>query len=658
MSQISWDKYALEVDGKKIFFISGEFHYWRIPDRERWVDILKMYKIAGLNSIRIYCHWGYHNPAEDIFYFTDNRDVDYLLKLCEEVGLYVFIAAGPYICAETNAGGFPGWLLAKRDVRIKHVNLLNETEYDTKYMKYCRQWYKNFIPNIKNHQITENPKGCIVGFQIENEYFENKQASRKYMEKLIKYAREYGISVPTFHNDALELGSWNGLVDLYGFDKYPIWAAKFPKGNQIPKWKVEKFSMKIDNLEKRVRSLGGAAAETPIFIPELQGGWYNHWGIQYGFDELYDFYGSTYQKMILHSIAAQGSTMMILYMFYGGTTWGALPNLEVYSSYDYSGCIREFGYQSDRLKHLKLFSLFIQSFNDSFITTNFVDKPTLNCSESNIFIRQRRGFDGTDYYFFRNFNKKESQNFTIQIPQDIQVPKKGTQKLDIRDSYIAVGNHEFDGFFIHFCSLNIILKGKYAGDKLLAIIQNGGELLLKGTEFEIKSDIEASIDDNFTRFSFPNEGYSCITNPEGKKLYVICLSKEDALTLNADFSESDLKLAWGAYSLFFAKRNILEIETIGTQEVKLLTTRSNIKDFEEVSDAPVLGLKKGVFGNIIKIPEIAFKNWYQIQTDWSNNTSQEIWKEIDFNTERDPIDHHFTSGHVLYKCEFFFSNEA
>ncbi|MFW9897984.1 MAG: beta-galactosidase [Candidatus Thorarchaeota archaeon] len=659
MSEISWDKYALKINGKKIFFLSGEFHYWRIPDRERWFDILRMYKIAGLNSIRIYFHWGYHNPAEDKFYFKDNRDIDYLLRLCEEIGLYVFIAAGPYICAETNAGGYPGWLLAKRNVRIKHVRSMDEIEYDPKYMEFCRAWYKNFIPNIKNHQISENPFGCVIAFQIENEYLEEQHAIRRYMEELIQYAREFGITVPNFHNDALELGSWNGLVDLYGFDKYPIWATKSLKEGQIPKWRIGKFKNKIDQLEKKVRTFGKAAAESPIFIPELQGGWFNHWGIPYGYDELYNFYGSTYQKMILQSLAAQGSTMMILYMFYGGTTWGALPNPEVYTSYDYSGCIREYGYQSDRLRHVRLFSLFAQSFNVSFINTDWVENPALNCSEKGIFYRQRRSLDGTDYYFFKNFNKKESQNFIIQLPQDIKVPKNGMQTLDLRDSYIAIGNHELDGFFIQFCSLNIILKANYAGAPLLVVLQNGGELLLTETEFEVKGIIEAfkDKDNNFTRFAFPTEGYSCITNAQGKNLYIICLSKKDALTLNADFSESDVKLAWGAYSLFFTKKDTLEIETFGTQKVWFLINRSNIPNFDEIGNIPIPGLKKRIFGNKIKIPDISLKNWYEIQTDWSNNMSQEIWKEIDFNNERDPIDHFFTSGHVLYKCEYFTSNE-
>ena len=45
------------------------------------------------------------------------------------------------------------------------------------------------------------------------------------MEFLAQYAREFGSTVPTFHNDGWPAGSWNSGrndkfgVDLYGFDK-------------------------------------------------------------------------------------------------------------------------------------------------------------------------------------------------------------------------------------------------------------------------------------------------------------------------------------------------------------------------------------------------------------------------------------------------------
>lgn len=64
--------------------------------------------------------------------------------------------------------------------------------------------------------------------------------------------------------------------------------------------------------------------QTPMFIPELQGGWFNHYQLNHTYDEIYDFFGENYTKLILDSMLAQGITMNSIYMFYGGTNWGML----------------------------------------------------------------------------------------------------------------------------------------------------------------------------------------------------------------------------------------------------------------------------------------------------------------------------------------------
>ncbi|MHA2429787.1 MAG: glycoside hydrolase family 35 protein [Promethearchaeota archaeon] len=656
MSEITWDKYSLKINEKRIFLLGGEFHYWRLPDRERWKDILKMYKIAGLNSVRIYFHWGYHNPKEGKYYFEGNRDVKYLLELCQELGLFVFIAQGPYICAETTAGGYPCWLLGRRNIRIKHLEDNSKSVYDPNYMKYCKQWYENLITLIKKHQITVNPQGKVIAFQIENEYSEHETTLRRYIQDLISYAEEFGITVPNFHNDVEELGSWNGLVDLYGFDKYPIWADKTPESLPLTNWRFVSFRKKVDRLEEKVRSFRGTAANSPLFIPELQGGWYNHWGIIYGYDALYDFYGETYQKILLQSLAAQGATMIVLYMFYGGTTWGSLPNSEVYTSYDYSASIREYGFQSNRLRQLRLFSLFIQSFNDSFVETDLVEPPEISCNEKNIFNRQRLGNDDTNFYFFRNFNKSNTEEYHMVLSDKMRIPKEKNQYLRSRDSFIAIGNHQMGVFYIKFCSLNIILKGTYADGHLIVLINNGGELLLDGTDFEISGEIKAFFEENFTRISFETEGSGLIINTNENKLYILCLSEEMALTLNADLNGSNLRLAWGAYSLFFSKNNNIEAEILESQTVWILDSSNTAEGFEKVEDSIIPGLMKKRYSPKIELPELSFGTWYELKTNWANQDNSNIWKEINLEIDKDPIDHNYGCGHVLYKCEFHTSN--
>ncbi len=655
MAKIEWDKYSLKINGERIFLIGGEFHYWRIPDRERWEYILKSYKSAGLNCVRIYFHWGFHNPAEDVYFFDGNRDVDYLLKLCEDIGLYVLVAAGPYICAEANAGGFPTWLIQKQNVNIRHMKATARQEYDEKYMRYCKNWYQHFISKIKSHQLTEdNPNGCIIAYQIENEYPEKYYVGLKgqirYMEELKRYAKEFGIVVPIYHNDFRELGSWNGLVDLYGYDKYVIFADKHPKTLPLKPWQPKNFVKSIDSTEKKIRSFEAPASETPMFIPELQGGWYNHWSIKYGFDELYDYFGSPYQKVICQSFLAQGVSMMVLYMFYGGTNYGSLGNPEVYTSYDYSACIREFGYHSNRMRHLRLFALFTRSFNESISTTDPVEKIDIDCSQKDILYKQRHSLDGTDFYFFRNFNENKNE-FTIELKDGTVVPKLQKQHLNYKDGFIAIGNHKLsEDFTIKFCSLPIILKSKYRDGYLLITYQNGGELILEGTGFKSKyiNQIEA---DSFTRFWFVNRGYDTITSRDGKKLYIVCLDEEHALKFNSNLHEGDFRAIWGSYATFFHDNGKLEVESHGKEEVVLLTEKDEVPLFQQTTQYNIPGVHTARFDEIPHVGITSLHKWKVKKTDWAKDNSVDIWRPINIK-KHNTISMGYTSGHILYKCEF------
>jgi hypothetical protein len=355
---------------------SGEFHYWRLPDKNRWKSMLLQYKQGGLNSIRIYFHWGYHSPAEGVYHFDGNRDVEYLLDLCEELELFVLAAPGPYICAETQAGGHPSWLVAKRDVRLRHAVTHAVRSFDQKYITYGQEWYSQILPILKRHQITVKTKGCILALQIENEAMEELNGYPIHLADDLrimgKTARTMGMTVPFFTNDSWELGSFIAYpdghkrfgahtfgLDLYGFDKYVIFCptsspyAAVAGGERFNnstwgEWDPKVFKNSLDKIEETVRGYGGGASHSPMLIPELQGGWFNHYTVNATYDDVYNYFGDFLTRTIVETALAQGSTALNLYMYYGGTNWGTLGDPDVYTSYDYSACIREYGHLSKR----------------------------------------------------------------------------------------------------------------------------------------------------------------------------------------------------------------------------------------------------------------------------------------------------------------------
>jgi beta-galactosidase GanA len=107
---ITFDHYSLMIDGKRVFIYSGEFHPFRLPSPALWLDVFQKMKAGGFNTICCYFDWDYHSAKSGTYDFTGIRDLDRFLSLASEAGLYVIVRPGPYINAETDSGGFPGWL--------------------------------------------------------------------------------------------------------------------------------------------------------------------------------------------------------------------------------------------------------------------------------------------------------------------------------------------------------------------------------------------------------------------------------------------------------------------------------------------------------------------------------------------------------------------
>ena len=185
---ITYDRYSFQLDGKRVWLWSAEFHYFRLPNPDLWRDQLEKLKASGFNAVSLYFSWAYHSPAPGRFDFTGVRDVDRLLDIAQEVGLYVIARPGPYVNAELDSGGFPAWLGTQQGKA--------RTSADD-YQAAWEQWFSAVNRVIARHQFTDG-RGPVILYQIENEYDAGDAA---YMEELKAAARRDGITVPLFHND-------------------------------------------------------------------------------------------------------------------------------------------------------------------------------------------------------------------------------------------------------------------------------------------------------------------------------------------------------------------------------------------------------------------------------------------------------------------------
>src|SRR4051794_2251553 len=197
---VTFDKYSLMVDNQRVYFWSGEIHPFRLPNPDLWRDMLQKMKANGYNGVSIYVDWAYHSPKPGVYDFSGVRDMDRFLDMAEQEGLYVMARPGPYINAEVDGGGFPGWLTTKPGTARTN----NAT-----YLSYVDQYMTAIDQIIARHQVT-NGTGSVLVYQIENEYANNvtSQTGIQYMKHLYDKARADGITVPIFHNDKGRNGFW------------------------------------------------------------------------------------------------------------------------------------------------------------------------------------------------------------------------------------------------------------------------------------------------------------------------------------------------------------------------------------------------------------------------------------------------------------------
>uniref|UniRef100_A0A3Q3SH13 Beta-galactosidase n=2 Tax=Mastacembelus armatus TaxID=205130 RepID=A0A3Q3SH13_9TELE len=298
-------------DGEEFRYISGSIHYSRIP-RVYWKDrLLKMY-MAGLNAIQTYIPWNYHEETPGLYNFSGDRDVEYFLKLAQDIGLLVILRPGPYICAEWDMGGLPAWLLRKKDIVLRSS--------DPDYIAAVDKWMGKLLPMIQPFLYQNG--GPIITVQVENEYGSYFACDYNYLRHLLKLFRSHlGEQVVLFTTDGaginyLKCGS---MQDLYATVDFG------PGANVTAAFEVQRH----------------AEPHGPLVNSEFYTGWLDHWGSPHS------IVPSTAVAKSLNEILAVGANVN-LYMFIGGTNFGywnganALYDAQP-TSYDYDAPLTEAG---------------------------------------------------------------------------------------------------------------------------------------------------------------------------------------------------------------------------------------------------------------------------------------------------------------------------
>ncbi|KAJ7445072.1 glycoside hydrolase family 35 protein [Mycena latifolia] len=421
---VRFDNYSLILKGQRVFLHSGEFHTWRLPVPSLWPDILQKTKAAGLNAISIYTHMGLQNPARGVVDFDGFRALKPLYEAAMAAGIWIVVRPGPYINAETSAGGIAHWVTSEVAGRLR----TNDSDWTAAWQDYIQAIIRETAP----YQI--NLGGPVIAIQLDNEYTQDVPGHGEYYEELKAAFRDAGIVVPLTYNDPNQGANFingTGAVDLYGLDSYP---QRFDCSHPAV-WRPV-----VTNYHEYHARVNPAQ---PWYIPEFQAGSFDAWGPSApGYAPCAELTGPDFQSVFNLQLWASNAKLINYYMLYGGTSWGALPFPGVYTSYDYGAAITESRALTSKYDEMKLQGLFVRSSPDFAKTDWVMDSHTglTASSDPAVFATLLRNPDsGARFYIVRQNDSTSTAVVDFTLAVDTLA---GVLKLPLAASALTLGGRE------------------------------------------------------------------------------------------------------------------------------------------------------------------------------------------------------------------------
>ncbi|XP_041733954.2 beta-galactosidase-1-like protein 2 [Coregonus clupeaformis] len=315
-------KFTLE--GEPFRILGGSIHYFRVP-RAYWEDRLLKMRACGVNTLTTYVPWNLHEPERGVFNFQDQLDLKAYISLAAELGLWVILRPGPYICAEWDLGGLPSWLLRDKNMKLR-------TTYPG-FTEAVTSFFDKLIPIIKPLQFEVG--GPIIAVQVENEYGSYAKDER-YMSFIKEALLSRGINellLTSDNREGLKCGGVDGVLKTVNLQRLAYGTIQY---------------------------LSYLQPQKPLLVMEYWSGWFDVWS------ESHHVFPAEDMLAVVSQILERGVSIN-LYMFHGGTSFGfmngAVANLGTYKpqvgSYDYDAPLSEAGDYTTKYQLLRnLFSQF------------------------------------------------------------------------------------------------------------------------------------------------------------------------------------------------------------------------------------------------------------------------------------------------------------
>jgi hypothetical protein len=380
-SKVTWDKYSLSIDGKRVCPVMGEVHYSRIPENEWEAEVKKM-KEGGVTIIATYVFWNHVEEQEGVFDWSGQRNLRRFIEVCKAEGMPVVLRVGPFCHGEVRLGGIPDWMFTKKGSDGKALRMRSE---DPVFLSCVERLYRQIFTQIQGLQWKDN--GPIMACQFDNEY----RGRGSYLMALKRIALGIGYDLPFYTRTGWpELATpvpFGEMLPLYGDYADGFWERSIEE-TAGSYWKAFHFkgqrttdAIASEQIDYSNTKANANEQQYPYFTCELGG------GMMTSYHRRVYLYPEDAYSMALVKLGS-GSNLLGYYMYHGGTnpvSWAErlgkteeegkylcemqrtiatnYNDLPV-KTYDFQAPLGEFGQRNPHFFSLRPLHLFMQDFGD------------------------------------------------------------------------------------------------------------------------------------------------------------------------------------------------------------------------------------------------------------------------------------------------------
>lgn len=173
----TWDDQGLVVGDRRIPFLAGAMHYWRVDPRH-WARCVAAIKDLGLRLVETYVPWSVHETADGRYDWSGARDLGRFLDVVADAGLGAVLRPGPHCNAELTGFGYPERILRDGDLLARGAHgapvwlpapprAFPVPSYaSARFRAEVARWYAE-VANVVGPRLA--PDGPVVALGVDNE---------------------------------------------------------------------------------------------------------------------------------------------------------------------------------------------------------------------------------------------------------------------------------------------------------------------------------------------------------------------------------------------------------------------------------------------------------------------------------------------------------